>query len=243
MPAIRSAAFEMPLGGGRSDNSSRNVVQARNFVPCFFFVYLDVKAPPPEKTSAQNETTMTLYVKNMVCDRCIRVVTQELKNIGLDVRSVSLGEVKLTGSSRNLPMDQIKKTLDENGFELIEDRKGRTIEELKLAIIRLVRERGDRKLKYSAYLSKELGIEYHSLSTLFSSVENVTIEQYVILQRVERAKELLKYGELTLSEIAYELGYSSVQHLSSQFKHITGLTPTHFKRMTENMRNPLDHVS
>ena len=158
---------------------------------------------------------MKLYVKNMVCDRCVRVVAQELERIGLDVRNVVLGEVTLTGSSRDLAMDQIKKTLEENGFELIEDRKARTIEQLKLAIIKLVRETGDRRLKYSAYLSKELGLEYHYLSTLFSSVENVTIEQYIIRQRVERAKELLKYGELTLSEIAYELGYSSVQHLST----------------------------
>ncbi|MCX6145006.1 MAG: helix-turn-helix domain-containing protein [Ignavibacteriales bacterium] len=197
----------------------------------------------PKRKSTFAGTSMTLYVKNMVCDRCIRVVTQELENIGLDVRSVTLGEVTLTGNSRDLPMEQIRKTLGENGFELIEDRKARTIEQLKLAIIRLIREPGDRKLKYSAYLSKELGLEYHYLSTLFSSVENVTIEQYIIRQRVERAKELLKYGEMTLSEIAYELGYSSVQHLSNQFKHITGLTPTQFKRMTINMRNPLDHVS
>ena len=196
-----------------------------------------------KRTSPHIDTTMTLYVKNMVCDRCIRVVKQELEEIGLDVRSVTLGEVILTGSSQVLPMDQIRKTLQENGFELIEDRKARVIEQLKLAIIKLVRETGARKLKYSAYLSKELGQEYHSLSTLFSSVENVTIEQYIIRQRVERAKELLKYGEKTLSEIAYELGYSSVQHLSNQFKHITGLTPTQFKRMTVNTRNPLDRVS
>jgi AraC family transcriptional regulator len=188
-------------------------------------------------------TSITLYVKNMVCDRCVRVVTQELKAIGLDVRGVTLGEVVLTGSSRDLPMSQIKKTLEENGFELIEDRKARTVELLKLAIIKLVRETGDRKLKYSAYLSKELGLEYHQLSTLFSSVENITIEQYIIRQRVERAKELLKYGEKTLSEIAFDLGYSSVQHLSNQFKRITGMTPTVFKRMTTNTRNPLDRVS
>ena len=184
-----------------------------------------------------------LYVKNMVCDRCIRVVKQELEKLKLDVRSVTLGEVILSGNHRDLPIDQIRYTLEENGFELIEDRKARTIEQLKLAIIKLVRNEGQRALKYSEYLSKELGLDYHSLSTLFSSVENVTIEQYIIRQRVERAKELLKYGELTLGEIAYELGYSSLQHLSNQFKHITGLTPTQFKRMTINMRNPLDHVS
>jgi AraC-like DNA-binding protein len=196
-----------------------------------------------KRKSTHAGTTMKLYVKNMVCDRCVRVVAQELERIGLDVRNVVLGEVTLTGSSRDLAMDQIKKTLEENGFELIEDRKARTIEQLKLAIIKLVRETGDRRLKYSAYLSKELGLEYHYLSTLFSSVENVTIEQYIIRQRVERAKELLKYGELTLSEIAYELGYSSVQHLSNQFKHVTGLTPTQFRHMTINMRTPLDRLS
>lgn len=197
----------------------------------------------PRRKPTPADTSTTLYVKNMVCDRCIRVVKQELQNLGLDVRSVTLGEVSLTGKSRDLPMIQIKKTLEENGFELIEDQKARTIEQLKLAIIRLVRKPGDRSLKYSAYLSKELGLEYHFLSTLFSSVENVTIEQYIIRQRVERAKELLKYGQMTLSEIAYELGYSSVQHLSSQFKRITGLTPTQFKRMTANIRYPLDHIS
>jgi AraC family transcriptional regulator len=196
----------------------------------------------PKKKPAVVDTT-TLFVKNMVCDRCIRVVAHELRNIGLDVRSVTLGEVALTGSSRTIPIQRIKETLEENGFELIEDRKARIIEQLKLAVIKLVRETGDRKLKYSAYLSKELGMEYHYLSTLFSSVENITIEQYIIRQRVERAKELLKYGERTLSEIAYDLGYSSVQHLSNQFKHVTGLTPTEFKRMTVNMRSPLDHVS
>jgi AraC-like DNA-binding protein len=197
----------------------------------------------PKRKPTHPGSTMTLYIKNMVCDRCIRVVTQELERIGLDLRSVTLGEVTLTGSARDLPLEQIKKSLEENGFELIEDRKARTIEQLKLAVIRLVRKKGDRNLKYSAYLSEELGLEYHYLSALFSSVENVTIEQYIIRQRVERAKELLKYGELTLSEIAYDLGYSSVQHLSSQFKRITGLTPTQFKRMTINIRTALDHVS
>jgi AraC family transcriptional regulator len=196
-----------------------------------------------KRASTRTDATTTLYVKNMVCDRCIRVVTQELQTLGLDVRNVTLGEVTLTSGQSELPLDQIKKTLEENGFELIEDRRARTIERLKLAILKLVREPGDRKLKTSAYLSKELGLEYHSLSTLFSSVENITIEQYVIRQRVERAKELLKYGELTLSEIAHNLGYSSVQHLSSQFKRITGLTPTLFKHMTVNMRNPLDRIS
>jgi AraC family transcriptional regulator len=187
----------------------------------------------------------TLYIKNMVCDRCIRVVRDELTRIKLDVRSVSLGEVIVAGAAKELPIESIKSILDENGFELIEDRKAKTIERMKRAIIKFVREDHDKfekKLRFSEYLSKELGLDYHYLSTLFSSVENVTIEQFIILQRIERAKELLKYGELTLSEIAYELGYSSVQHLSNQFKTITGFTPTRFRSFTGQLRKPIDRV-
>ena len=194
----------------------------------------------------KNVRTTTLYVKNMVCDRCNRVVKEELKKMKLDVRSVVLGEVVVAGTARELPVEKIKSMLEQNGFELIQNRKAKTIEQLKLAIIRLVREdhgSRDRKLKSSEYLSKELGLDYHYLSTLFSSVENVTIEQFMILQRIERAKELLKYGELTLSEIAYKLGYSSVQHLSNQFKAITGFTPTRFRSLTGQLRKSIDRVS
>jgi AraC family transcriptional regulator len=200
---------------------------------------------PAQSRKKSDKPTTTLFVKNMVCDRCIRVVRDELTRIKLDVRSVSLGEVVVAGAARELPMEKIKSVLDENGFELIEDRKAKTIEQMKLAIIRIVREdhdKPDRRVKFSEYLSKELGLDYHYLSTLFSSVENVTIEQFVILQRIERAKELLKYGELTLSEIAYKLGYSSVQHLSNQFKAITGFTPTRFRSLTGQQRKPIDRV-
>ena len=201
---------------------------------------------PGQTTKKNDKPTSTLYVKNMVCDRCIRVVREELTKIKLDVRSVSLGEVIVAGTVKELPMESIKSVLDENGFELIEDRKAKTIEQMKLTIIKFVREDHDKlekKLRFSEYLSKELGLDYHYLSTLFSSVENVTIEQFIILQRIERAKELLKYGELTLSEIAYKLGYSSVQHLSNQFKAITGFTPTRFRSLTGQLRKPIDRVS
>jgi AraC-like DNA-binding protein len=200
---------------------------------------------PIQSKTKNDKPTTTLYVKNMVCDRCIRVVGDELAKIKLDVRSVSLGEVVVAGAAKELPMERIRSALDENGFELIEDRKAKTIEQMKLAIIRFVRENHEtpeKKLKFSERLSKELGLDYHYLSTLFSSVENVTIEQFVILQRIERAKELLKYGELTLSEIAYKLGYSSVQHLSNQFKAITGFTPTKFRSLTGQQRKPIDRV-
>jgi len=211
----------------------------------FFFKEAGIAMPRQQKRSGAVAAT-TLYVKNMVCDRCIRVVREELEQLTLDVRSVTLGEVMVGGTTRELPMQQISAVLEANGFELIEDRKAKTIELLKLAVLRLVRESDDgknRKIKQSEYLSKELGLDYHYLSSLFSSIENVTIEQYIILQRVERAKELLKYGELTLSEIAYKLGYSSVQHLSNQFKSVTGFTPSSFKKLTGNVRKPLDKIS
>jgi AraC family transcriptional regulator len=200
---------------------------------------------PAQLRRKKNVTTTTLYVKNMVCDRCIRVVKEELKKMKVDVRSVVLGEVVVAGAAGELPVGKIKSVLKQSGFELIEDRKANTIEQTKLALIKYVREdheKSDRKIKISEFLSRELGLDYHYLSTLFSSVENVTIEQFLILQRIERSKELLKYGELNLSEIASKLGYSSVQHLSNQFKAITGFTPTGFRSLTGQVRKPIDRV-
>ncbi len=189
--------------------------------------------------------TTTLYIKNMVCNRCIKVVREELERLGHDVRSIALGEAVVAGEPDGDGLLRIKAMLEENGFELIEDQRVKTIEHTKQAIIRLVRRDAEEeplREKLSAYLSREVGKDYHSLSTLFSSVENITIERFVILQRVERAKELLKYGELTLKEISYKLGYSSVQHLSAQFKQITGMTPGQFKKIVGNTRVGLDQV-
>jgi AraC-like DNA-binding protein len=187
----------------------------------------------------------TIYIKKMVCPRCIRVVKEELEKLGLDVRNVQLGEVVISGNSETIPIKQIKEALEANGFELIEDRRVKIIEKIKHAVLKLVQDNSDRKpamVKQSEFLAKEVGFEYHYLSTLFSSVENITIEQYIILQKIERVKELLKYGELTLSEISYKTGYSSVQHLSNQFKSVTGMTPTKFRSMTSNTRKPIDNV-
>ncbi len=199
-----------------------------------------------KKSKLANEAgTTTLIIKNMVCDRCIKVVKDELLKLKLDVRSIKLGEVIIAGDLNNILIERIKLILEDNGFELIEDKKARIIEQIKLAIIKLVREDADSNnltMNYSDYLVNKINLDYHYLSTLFSSVENITIEQYIILQKIERAKELLKYGELTLSEIAYKLGYSSVQHLSNQFKKVTGLTASQFKSFTENTRKPLDKV-
>jgi AraC family transcriptional regulator len=191
-------------------------------------------------------STTTLFIRNMVCNRCVKVVGQELTGLGLDVRSISLGEAVVAGNVNVVILQNIKTSLERNGFELIEDRRAQTIERIKLAVLKLVRgdelERSSRS-KFSAYIARELGQEYQGLSSLFSSVESMTIEQYVILQKIERAKELLKYGELTLSEISFTLGYSSVAHLSSQFKKVTGLTPSAFKKLTQNTRTPLDKIA
>jgi AraC-like DNA-binding protein len=193
---------------------------------------------PPTQTS-------TLYIKNMVCPRCIKVVREELTALGLDVRNVVLGEVEVGGEAKNLPMDKLQRVLEENGFELIEDKRVKTIERIKHAVLKLIQndhEKNPIRLKDSEFIAREVGQDYHSLSTLFSSVEGITIEQYTILQKVERVKELLKYNEMNLTEISYSMGYSSVAHLSSQFKKVTGMTPSEFKKLGGTHRHPIDHV-
>ena len=195
-------------------------------------------------TTRTSQTT-TLYIKNMVCNRCIKVVREELGKLGHDVRSLALGEAVIAGEPDAAGLRRIKAMLEENGFELIEDQLVKTIERTKQIILKLVRRDAEQEPlaeKPSEYIAREVGRDYHALSTLFSSVENITIERFIILQRIERAKELLKYGELTLNEISYKLGYSSVQHLSSQFKQITGMTPSRFRKMVGNTRVALDKV-
>lgn len=198
----------------------------------------------PNKINVSSTTTK-LLIKNMVCSRCIKVVGDELRKIGIDVRSITLGEVVVNGVKDQLPITKIKNVLEENGFELIEDKSAKIIEKIKLTILDLVRSDNLQQPlheNYSDIIIEKLGLDYHYLSSLFSSVENITIEQYMILQKIERAKELLKYGELTLSEIAYKLGYSSVQHLSNQFRKVTGMTASQFKNITVNIRKPLDKI-
>ena len=182
----------------------------------------------------------------MVCNRCIKVVRDELENLGVVIKRISLGEVETEKPLENLPMGKINEVLRQNGFELIEDKKAKIVEKIKNLIIKTIYENNfliTETHKYSLLIEKELKLDYNYLSGLFSSLESITIEQYIILQKIERAKELLKYGELTLSEIAYKLDYSSVQHLSSQFKKITGFTASQFKSLTENMRKPLDRIN
>lgn len=191
---------------------------------------------------------MVLYIKNMVCNRCIMVVKQELEKFGLHPERVSLGEVRI--KEDRIP-DGVQNKLDasfiELGFERMDDRKARLIESIKNKIIQMIHysERIDRKYNWSDVLAEEMHYEYNYLSNLFSAVEGITIEQYIIRQKIERVKELLFYDELNLSEIADKLGYSSVAHLSGQFKKITGLTPSELKKSREidQQRKPLDDIS
>ena len=188
--------------------------------------------------------TVILHVKNMVCDRCIRVVREELGKIGVDVREVQLGEVVVAAKGLEKNLDGVAKVLEENGFALIDDKKAQLVEQIKTVIINLIHHSDGEKsrMKYSQYLAQKMGYDYHHLSKIFSSIENVTIERFIILQKIERVKELLVYGNLTLSEIAYRLRYSSVQHLSNQFKQVTGFTPTAFRRL-KGRRKPIDQVA
>lgn len=189
------------------------------------------------------ETTQ-LFIKNMVCNRCIKVVKEELEAMNLKIIDLKLGEVVVESSSGSIDFRDLNKRLEENGFELLDDKKARTVERIKNIIIENVHkeEGASPNLNFSDIIASGIGMDYTYLSNLFSSLEATTIERYIILQRIERVKELLVYNELTLSEIAWKTGYSSVQHLSSQFKKITGFTPSHFKKIKEDKRKALDQV-
>lgn len=180
----------------------------------------------------------------MVCNRCKMVVASELKKMGYTLLSVSLGEVTLTEELNDNERQQVSNMLGELGFELIDDKRSRLIEQIKTTLIELIHYNKDEHLKVnlSDYLSEKMHLDYNYMSNIFSEVEGTTIEKFVIAQKIERVKELLVYDELNLSEIAFQLNYSSVAHLSSQFKKITGLTPSHFKKIGSQKRKPLDKV-
>jgi AraC family transcriptional regulator len=186
---------------------------------------------------------MQLYIKNMVCDRCILVVKEQLEKAGIEFNNVSLGQVQLTTEPAPEQLDNLTRNLSAIGFELLDDKKEKLIEKIKTIIISLIHRNEDsNNKKLSAILEERLQLDYHYLSSLFSSTEGITIEKYSIRQRIERVKELLTYNELSLSEIADQMEYSSVQHLSQQFKKETGLTPTQFRDLKENLRKPIDKV-
>lgn len=171
------------------------------------------------------------------------VVRNELQKLGYKSSSVTLGEVVLDKDISVEEKNNITKVLEPIGFELIDDKKSRIIEKIKNIIIDLVhRKDGELKTSLSDLLSTVLHHDYNYLSNLFSEIEGTTIEKFFIAQKIERVKELLVYDELSLSEIAFRLNYSSVAYLSNQFKKVTGLTPSHFKQIKDEKRKPLDKV-
>ena len=185
-----------------------------------------------------------LHIKNMVCNRCIKAVQEEMIHLGYTVKTIELGEVMIKEDLTEQDLEKIRLMLSDNGFELIDDRKSQIINRIKTLIIEYIhydREKPEH-VNLSDILAKELAHDYSYQSNLFSSVEGITIEQYLIQQKIEKVKELLVYDELSLNEISYQLGYSSVQYLSNQFKKITGLTPSHFKKIKYSKRKPLDRV-
>ena len=185
-----------------------------------------------------------LYIKNMVCPRCIMAVKDILARLKFDFIEVKLGEVFLAKPKEAYNLDQLKEELNKMGFELIQDQQVQFVEKIKATIIDLIRNPQNHKNPYnfSTYLSQHLGKNYHYLSNLFSEKEGITIEKYMILQKIEYVKELLVYDELSLSEIAWKLNYSSVAHLSNQFKQVTGFSPTNFKKMQNKERKSLDQL-
>lgn len=186
---------------------------------------------------------MKLYIKNMVCNRCIMVVKSELEKLGYEPMNVLLGEVTLNKELSNDEKIVVESALEQLGFSIIDDKKSRMIEKIKTLIVELVHQNNNQlKTNLSDYLSEQLHNDYKYLTTLFKEVEGTTIEKFFIAQKIERVKELLVYDELSLSEIAFQLNYSSVAHLSAQFKKVTGLTPSYFKNIQTEKRRPLDQV-
>jgi AraC-like DNA-binding protein len=193
--------------------------------------------------NVQRVKLMKLYIKNMVCSRCKMVVKSELEKLGLILFSVDLGEVETTETISEIQNNKIQNQLKPLGFELIDDKKSRIIDKIKTLIIDLVHNKNnDINLNLSEYLSSEILQDYSTLSNLFTEVENTSIEKYYINQKIEKVKELLMYNEMTLSEIAFYLNYSSVSYLSKQFKKVTGFSPTYFKRLKNNKRRQIEDL-
>jgi YesN/AraC family two-component response regulator len=185
-----------------------------------------------------------LLVKNMVCQRCVMAVNDVLHKLHITPTSVLVGEIHTAQPLTDKQKTALSESLTAIGLELIDNRNTGLIEKIKQLVINRARNEAgsDNSENLSVYLSSKLHHEYTYISSLFSSVEGKTIENFFIEQRIERAKELLVYGELSLSEIAFTLGYSSVAHLSGQFKKVTGLTPSHFKAVGTVKRKTLDSI-
>ncbi len=185
---------------------------------------------------------MELFIKNMVCDRCILAVENELKAVDLEYAHVRLGNVLLKQVPSKQVVAKLEKRLTKIGFEILTNHALKEIEDIKRVVLELVTAEVPPVFKYSQVIGQRLNKEYNYLSQLFSSIEGMTLERFIILQKIERVKELISYGQFNFSEIAYNMGYSSVAHLSAQFKKETGLTPSNFKKRGGLQRLARDQV-
>ena len=185
----------------------------------------------------------TLHVKNMVCQRCIMSVENIFDKLKLPYHNISLGEAHVESRLTSEQLDALEKELKNVGFELIDSRVNKLVENIKQAVMEYLSLGMDsQNIKLSSFITNRIPYDYSYLSDLFSSIEGKTIEQFFILQRIEKVKELLVYDQLSLTEISYQTGFSSVHHLSSQFKKVTGLTPSHFKKIGAAKRKSLDQL-
>jgi AraC-like DNA-binding protein len=180
----------------------------------------------------------------MVCDRCLMIIRQQLENLGFTIKEIALGRAEITPEPDEEQMQQISAALKVPGFELINKESDKTVESIKNAVIELVHhsDLSEINASYSDLIARRVGKDYAHLSRLFSNAQDTTIEHFIIEQKVEKIKELLEYGELNLNEIAYKMGYSSSAHLSTQFKSVTGLTPSRFKASGKAGRKAIDKI-
>ncbi|MEI6349184.1 MAG: AraC family transcriptional regulator [Bacteroidota bacterium] len=186
---------------------------------------------------------MKLYIKYMVSNRCKMTVKEILKELGLHFIVVDLGEVDVMENINLEQREQLKVALLDSGLELMDDKRAMLIEKIKNVIIEMVHHSDEViKINFSNYLSEKLNHDYTYLANLFSEVQGTTIEQFVISHKVERIKELIIYDELNITEIAWKMNYSSVAHLSNQFKKVTGLSPSHFKQLKGKRRSPIEDL-
>jgi AraC-like DNA-binding protein len=186
---------------------------------------------------------MKLYIKYMVSNCCKLMVKEEFAKLGLRISSIELGELEVLQKIPLAKFDKIRAALLKNGHELMEDKKAIQIERVKNAVIDMIHYSSELpEVNYSSYLANKLECDYNNLSALFSEVTGTTLQQFIIINKVERAKELIIYNEMSMKEIAYQLNYSSVQHFSNQFKKTTGLSPIYFKALKKKKRTALEHL-
>lgn len=186
---------------------------------------------------------LKLYIKYMVSTRCKMAVKEELRKLGLHYIMVDLGEIEIMEDLSTEQKEQLKTGLYSSGLELMDDKRAVLIEKIKNVITQMIHDSDDSpKMNYSDYISQKLDYDYTYLSNLFSELKGITIQQFIIIHKIEKVKELLCYDELNLTEISFKMHYSSVAHLSNQFKKVTGLSPSHYKQLKDKGRKPIEEV-